>query len=170
MWERLRTESVGRITEDAATLLVYGFILMLIYSESFVLGQCVRKILHAAILAVCVMAMIFLIPLVVAPLNWLSVETLQRATDHSLDAISFIPFAAAMTAMSIALVCLAGILLKHNVQIEVGGRTLGWSVVVILLVLAAGVAFPMGTNLPARQIIPLPTDQWKSQFNEGRRQ
>ena len=151
--------------------LTYGFILMLIYSESFVLGQCVRKMLHAAILAVCVMAMIFLIPLVVAPLNWLSVETAQRAVDHSLDASSFMPFAAAMTAMSIALLCLAGILLKRNVQIEVGGRTLGWSVVVILLVLAAGVAFPMGTNLPARQIIPLSTDQQnRISFNEGRRQ
>jgi len=43
MWGKLRTETVRRITEDAATLLVYGFILMLIYSESFVLGQCVRK-------------------------------------------------------------------------------------------------------------------------------
>ena len=54
--------------------------------------------------------------------------------------------------------CLADLLLKRNVRIELGGRTLGWSVVVILLVLAAGVAFPMGTNLPARQIIPLPID------------
>jgi hypothetical protein len=159
MWGKLRTESVRGITEDAATLLVYSFILMLIYSESFVLGQCVQKILHAAILAICVMAMIFLIPLVVAPLNWLSVETAQRVVDHSLDASSLMPFAAAMTAMSITLLWFAGILLKRNIQIELGGRTLGWSIVVILLVLAAGVAFPMGTNLPARQVIPLPTDQ-----------
>lgn len=157
MWGRLRTESVRGITEDAAKLLVYSFILMLIYSESFVLGQCVRKMLHAAILAVSAMAMIFLIPLVVAPLNWLSVETARAVVEQSLEARSFIPFAATMTAMSIALVCLAGILLKRNIQIELGGRTLGWSVVVILLVLAAGVAYPMGTNLPARQIIPLPT-------------
>jgi hypothetical protein len=113
--------------------------------------------LHAAILAVSVMAMIFLIPLVVAPLNWLRVETARTVVEQSLEARSFLPFAAAMTAMSIALLCLAGILLKRNVQIELGGRTLGWSVVVILLVLAAGAAFPMGTNLPARQIIPLTT-------------
>ncbi len=159
MWGKLRTESVRRITEDAATLLVYSFILMLIYSESFVLGQCVRKMLHAAILAVSIMAMIFLIPLVVAPLNWLSVETTQRATDHSLNASSFVPFAGTMTAMSIALVCVAGVLLKRNIQIELGGRTLGWSIVVILLVLIAGVAFPMGTNLPAQQIIPLAAGQ-----------
>jgi len=61
--------------------------------------------------------------------------------------------------MSIALLCLAGVLLKRNIQVEVGGRTLGWSIVGILLVLAAGVTFPMGTNLPAWQVIPLPTDQ-----------
>lgn len=159
IWGKLRTENVRRITEDAAMLFAYSFILMLIYSESFVLGQCVRKMLHAAILAVSVMAMIFLIPLVVAPLNWLSVETARTVVEQSLEARSFIPFAAAMTAMSIALLCLAGILLKRNVQIELGGRTLGWSVVVILLVLAAGVAFPMGTNLPARQVIPLAAGQ-----------
>jgi hypothetical protein len=159
MWGKLRTESVRRITEDTAMLLVYSFILMLIYSESFVLGQCVRKMLHAAILAISVMAMIFLIPLVVAPLHWLSIEIVQRADTHSLNASSFVPFAGALTAMSIALLCLAGVLLKRNIQIELGGRTLGWSVVVILLVLTAGVAFPMGANLPAQQIIPLAAGQ-----------
>jgi len=83
----------------------------------------------------------------------------QRADVGALNAYSCIAFAATMTALSLALLGLAGVLLKRNVQVEVDRRTLGWSVVVILLVLTAGVAFPMGTNLPARQVIPLPTSQ-----------
>ena len=138
---------------------VYSFILLLIYSVSFVLGQCVRGILHAAILAVGVMALIFVMPLVIAPLNWLSVELVQRADVGVLDLRSFIAFAATMTALSIALLGLAGILWKRNVQIEVDQRTLGWSVAAILLVLTAGIAFPMGTNLTAQQVISLPIDQ-----------
>jgi len=88
---------------SARAILVYSFIFMLVYSASFVLGQCVRGTLHAAILAIASMAMVYIIPLVVAPLSW--------------------------------------------------------SVVAILLVLTAGVAFPMGTNLPAQQIIALPLPQ-----------
>jgi len=64
-----------------------------------------------------------------------------------------------MIVLSVGLLGLAGILLKRNVQVEVGGRTLGWSVAAIMLVLTAGMAFPMGTNLPARQVISLPMAQ-----------
>jgi len=147
------------IADDVAMIVPHSFILMLIYSASFVLGQCVRNILHAAILAVGAMAMIFILPLVVAPLHWLSMEIVRRADTQSLDARSFVSFAAGMTAMSIALLWLAGVLLKRNIQIEINGRTLGWSIVGILLVLVAGVAFPMGTNLPAQQVVSLPIDQ-----------
>ena len=72
---------------------------------------------------------------------------------------SFIAFATTMTALSIALLGLAGILWKRNVQVEVDQRTLGWSVAAILLVLTAGIAFPMGTNLTAQQVISLPIVQ-----------
>ncbi len=142
---------------DTAPL--YSFILLLIYSASFVLGHCIRGLLHAAILSVGAMAMIYIIPLVVAPLSWLSIEALQRADAGTLDARSFIAFAAAMTALSIALLWLAGVLFRRNVRIDVDRRTLSWSVVVMLLVLATATAFPMSTNLPAQQVVPLPVTQ-----------
>lgn len=142
----------------ARMLLVHSFILLLIYSVSFVLGQCIRGTIHAAILSVGAMALILIMPLVVRPLNWLSVERLNEAQIETLDAPSYIAFAAAMTLLSLALLGLAGILLKRNVQVDLDQRTLSWSVVAILLVLAAGVVFPMGTNLAARQVIPLPVE------------
>lgn len=148
-----------RLADRMAMLLSYAPILMLIYSASFVLGQCVRGILHAAILAVGVMALIFVMPLVIAPLNWLSLEALQRVNAQSLDVRSYAAFAAGMTAVSMALLWLAGVLLKRSVQVDVNQRTLGWSLAAILLVLAAGVAFPMGANLSAQQVISLPINQ-----------
>jgi hypothetical protein len=157
----IRTVSTADVTlgGPARMLLVHSFILLLIYSASFVLGQCIRGTLHAAILSVGVMALILIMPLVARPLNWLSVELLERARIGALNAPSYIAFAATITVLSIALLSLAGVLLRRNVQVDVDQRTLSWSVVAILLVLAAGVAFPMGTNLPAQQVIPLPTGQ-----------
>ncbi len=147
------------VYEGISMPLAYSFILLLIFSASFVLGQLVRGGLHAAILALAAMALIFIMPLAIAPLNWLSLEVLQRVDTGARDLPSYIAFAAGMTGLGIALLALAGILLKRNVKVDVDQRTLSWSVVVILLVLAAGVAFPMRTNLPAQQMIRLPVDQ-----------
>ena len=147
------------VFESLNMSIAYSFILLLIYSTSFVLGQCIRGVLHASILAVGVTALIYIMPLATAPLNWLSVEVLQKADVGVLDLSSLIAFAATMTALSVASLALAGILLKRNVQIEVDQRALGWSVAVILLVLTAGIAFPMGTNLSPQQVIPLPITQ-----------
>jgi len=159
MLARFTEHAVPRMTDRTAVPLAYTPILILIYSVSFVLGQCVRGALHAAILAVGAMALIFVIPLVIAPLSWLSVEMVERADVGALDAYSCIAFVSTMAALSGALLGLAAVLFKRNVQVEVDRRTLGWSVAAILLVLAAGVAFPMGTNLPARQVIPLAMSQ-----------
>ncbi|MEN6575845.1 MAG: hypothetical protein ABFD90_05830 [Phycisphaerales bacterium] len=166
-WLPLGIQILGRaleqphhsMSDDVSMALVYSFILLLIYSVSLVLGQCVRGMLHAAILAVGAMALIFVIPLVIAPLNWLSVEMVQRADRGALNVRAHIIFAVPMIALSAALVGLAGILLKRNVQVEVGGRTLGWSVAAIMLVLTAGMAFPMATNLSVQQVISLPMAQ-----------
>lgn len=163
-WLPLGIQILGRafakpdrsMPDNIGMALVYSFILLLIYSVSFVLGQCVRGMLHAAILAVGAMALIFVVPLVVAPLNWLSVETVQRADLGALNARAHIAFAAPMIVLSAALLGLAGILVKRDAQVEVGGRTLGWSMAVIMLVLTAGMAFPMGTNLSVQQRISLP--------------
>lgn len=157
----IKTVSTADVSlySPARLLLVHSFILLLIYSASFVLGQYIRGTLHAAILSVGAMAMVLIMPLVIRPLNWLSVELLRRADIGTLAVPSYIAFAAAMTALSIALLGLAGILSKRNTQIDMDQRTLTGSVVAILLVLAASIAFPMGTNLPAQQVIPLPVLQ-----------
>jgi len=165
-WTPLAIQILGKAFEqpygsgsDRGTIsmpLVYSFILLLIYSVSFLLGQCVRGVLHAAILSVGAMALIFIIPLAVGPLNWLSVETLLKADNGTLDARSHIIFVTTMTAFSVVLLGLAGILWRRNVMIDVDQRTLGWSVAIILLALAAGVAFPIGTNLVPTQVISLP--------------
>jgi hypothetical protein len=140
-------------------VLVYSFLLLLIFSASLVLGQYIRGTLHAAILSVGAMALILIMPLVVRPLNWLSIELLHRADFGVLNARSFLAFAAGATLLSIALLWLSAILLKRGIHADADQRTLSWSVVAILLVLIAGVAFPMGTNLPAQQVIPLPITQ-----------
>lgn len=146
----------GINSDEMAESIVYSFILLLIYSVSFVLGACIRGILHAAILAAGAMALIYLVPMVVAPLSWLSIEVVQKADVGALDAPSFFAFAAGMVVPSVLLLWLASVLLKRNIQLEVDRRTLSWSVIILLLVFAAGIAFPMGTNLSAQQVISLP--------------
>ncbi len=147
------------MSESTGMALAYSFILLLIYSASFVLGQLIRGGLRAAILATAAMALIFIMPLAIAPLNWLSLEVMQRVDVGTMDPPSYAAFAGGMTGLSIALLCLSGILLRRGIQVDADQRTLSWSVVVILLVLAAGVAFPMGTNLSPQQVIPLPVTQ-----------
>lgn len=151
--------SYGIASEEMTESVAYSFILLLIYSVSFVLGLCIRGIFHAAILAAGAVALIYLVPMVVAPLNWLSIEVMQKADVGALDVSSFSAFAAGMAIPSILLLWLASILLKRGIQIEVTRRTLSWSVVIMLLVLAAGIAFPMGTNLTPQQVISLPLSE-----------
>ena len=142
--------------------LAYSFILLLIYSASFVLGQLVRGTFHATILAVGAMALIFLVPLVVRPLNWLSLQVLEKADAGSLHAPLYAAFVAGMVALSGALLGLGGILLKRRIQVDVTLRTLSWSIVIIVLVVAASVAFPMGTNINPQQVIAPPVFRWVS--------
>jgi hypothetical protein len=166
-WTPIAIRMLGRtfeppdesVHESIGMPLAYSFILLLIYSASFALGQLIRGVLHAAILAVAAMALIFIMPLVIAPLNWLSLEVLQRTDFGAMDLPSYATFAVSMTGLSIVLLCLSGILLKRGIRVDADQRTLSWSVVVILLALAAGVAFPMGTNVSPQQVIPLPVTQ-----------
>ena len=148
--------SHGVTSEEMMQSAAYGFILLLIYSVSFVLGQCIVGILHAAILAAGAAALIYIVPMVVAPLSWLSIEVLQKADVGTLDGLSFGAFIAGMVIPSGLLLWLGSVLLKRGIQINVERRTLSWSVAVLLLVLATAVLFPMGTNLPAQQVISLP--------------
>lgn len=166
-WTPLLIEAVGKgfagrnglMSESLILCSLYSFTLLLIYSISFLLGQCIRRILHAAILAVGAMAAVIVMPLTVAPLRWVSMEVVARADVGTLDAGSYAAFAATMTAISLILLGLSGAAWRRHVQIEVNQRTLGWSVVIILLALTAGAAFPMSSNLPAQQIVPLPVTQ-----------
>jgi hypothetical protein len=145
------------LDQVAPGFLVYSLVLLLIYSVSFVLGVCIRSTLHSAILAMGAAAMIFLVPLVVEPLTWLNVAGVVQSVDNgSRYAGSVVAFGGTMIALSLALLWLAGTLLKWNARIDVDRRTLSWSLAMMMLVLFAGIAFPMGTNIPAQQVISMP--------------
>jgi hypothetical protein len=155
----IETTDHGPPNTTASMALVYSLILLLIYSVSFVLGQCVRGVHYAGILAIGAVAIIFLVPMAVQPLNWLSIDVIQRASEDTLSVFSCVAFAAGMVAISAVLLGLAGVLLKRGIHVDVDQRTLCWSAVVVLLALVAGVTFPMRTNIPAQQVISLPVGE-----------
>ncbi len=138
-----------------AMSLAYSLILLLIYSISFTLGQCIRGVVRAAGAT----ALIILMPLVVQPLTWLSVIVLGRIEEHTLSGRSYAAFATAMAGLSLAMLGLAGIFFRRRLRIDADRRTLGWSLALISLVLAAGAVFPIGESLSAQQVIPLPVTQ-----------
>jgi len=127
------------------------------YSVSFFMGLLVRGSITAAILSVTVILLFIMAPLILPPLQWMSINMIGDLA-YGGYGDDWRLFIAVVTIISGLLLWLSSIILKRRVQLRIDQRILCSSVVIISLLFVAAVAFPLGTNMPCEKMIVLPRE------------
>jgi len=131
------------------------------YSLGFLSGCLLRRTAHAAMLALAGMLLVWFLPLVLPPLQWMSLTVI---TSYYLPALQwpdvfdarFVQFAAGMAAVAVLMAIVSIQIARRGWRIEAGPKMMYGSVSAALLILFASAAFQLGTNLPVLQQVDLP--------------
>jgi hypothetical protein len=141
----------------------YPFMWAATYSIGFLAGCLLRRTAHAAMLALAGMLLVWFLPLVLPPLQWLSMTAITGYYGYGQDYVwptifdvSYLQFAAGMAGIAVAVTILAMLAARRGWHIEAGRKMMYGSVSVAVLILFASAAFQLGTNLPILQQIDLP--------------
>jgi hypothetical protein len=138
-------------------LKTHAFFLLLMYSVSFFMGILVQGTINAAILSTAVILLLIMAPLILPPLQWMSINMIGDLAYGGYGG-DWRLFIAIVTILSGLLLWLSGVILKRRIQFSVDQRVLCGSVVMISLLFVAAVAFPLGTNMSCEQKIVLPRE------------
>jgi hypothetical protein len=136
-------------------LKTHAFFLLLMYSVSFFMGVLVRGTINAAILAIATILIFIMAPLILPPLQWMSINMIGDLA-YGRYGGDWRLFITVVTTLSGLLLWLSGVILKRRIQFSVDQRILCGLVVMMLLLFVAAVAFPLGTNMAPEQKIVLP--------------
>jgi len=141
----------------AYVLKTHAFFLLLMYSVSFFMGVLVQGSINAGILSIAVILLFVMVPLILPPLQWMSINMIGDLAYSGYGAAwrLFIVF---VTILSALLLWLSGVILKRRIQFRLDQRILCGSVVIVSLLFVAAVAFPLGTNMSCEQKIILPRE------------
>ncbi len=149
--------------DKGAILIVawFPFLWATLYSIGFLAGCLVRRTAHAAMLALAAMLLVYCVPVVIPPLQWLNVSIV---TDFSLLPGQWPPvfgvhqlgFAAGMLGLAIVVFVLALLAVHHDWRIGAGRKMMYGSVSAAVLILFASAAFQLGTNMPILRQIDMP--------------
>ncbi|MDQ3039195.1 MAG: hypothetical protein M3R16_05265 [Pseudomonadota bacterium] len=169
-----------RSDEVGGALGVHTFTVVLIFSIAFLLGCLVRHATHAALLAVAAAMVIYFLPVVLAPLSFLSplnllnndAVTLKRGAAPVIDGWSFLLplpgrwrfivgaempiFAAAMLGGSIVAAIAAWIVVRRDWRVAADRQAMHWSLGGVAMLLFGATAFQVGSNLKVKEQFDLP--------------
>jgi hypothetical protein len=120
------------------------------YSLGFVCGSVTRRAGPAVMLAFGLTLLAYFLPLIVPPLQsvsiWMVLEYGQT---------SRIPFLIAAIAISLTSLAVAVLFVRMDWRIRAGQGLMYWSIAIVVLLLFASAAFQVASNLPVLQEIPL---------------
>ncbi len=167
--------------EVGGALGVHTFTVVLVFSMAFLLGCLVRQATHAALLAVAVAMVIYFLPVVLAPLSFLSplnllnndAVTLRRGAAPVIDGWSFLlplpgrwrviieplewtVFAATMLGGSIAAAIAAWVVVRRDWRVAADCQAMHWSLGGVAMLLFGATAFQVGSNLNVKEQFELP--------------
>ncbi len=154
-------KAYGQTHLQASLALVeaYSFFLILVYTLSFFMGILIHKPLNAMLLSLVGVAVMVLAPLVIAPLHGLSLDILRQIQFSTITGVHYVFFVVTLVLLSGLLLGLSHWALQRGWQVRCDHRVLWVSCVLLVLLLVGGIAFPLGTDIPCQQMIPLPMAQ-----------
>jgi hypothetical protein len=144
---------------EMSLLTCHSFTLVLIYSVSFLLGCLVRHTANAGILSIGALLLIYFLPVVLGPLEWLGVYDImmemhrQQLVEYGLH---YTVFVVGMLLGSGVAVFLSVLVVKHNWRLRSDQRLMCWSITAVVLILFGSAAFQVGSNMSCEQKIVLP--------------
>jgi len=161
--------------DDDVMWLLYSqpFSWVALYSVGFLCGCLVRRTAHAAMLALTVMLLFYLLPMLLAPLRWLSVLPVIfyfSRTTAGLETGYFSPqFAMNMLVISIASLALSVVAVRWSWRIEANRKAMYGGIAAAILLVIGSTAFQFGTNLPILSRVVLPEGEFvrKIAFENG---
>ncbi|MFI5378149.1 MAG: hypothetical protein ACHRHE_02475 [Tepidisphaerales bacterium] len=159
-----------RSTDTALMLLVWHpFVVMAIYSAAFMLGCLVRRVTQAAMLSLAAMLLIYFLPYVLPPLNWLSfglvLEASEKAAWDGSNArlpwrVAYTPahlhYLLGMLAISALSVIAAWLAVRRDLRVAADRKVMYWSIGLAGLLLLWATAYQVGSNLPVQQEMAMP--------------
>ena len=156
----LATDRHGDL-DAGGVLMAMPFFWTAIFSLAFLSGCLIGRPSHAATLGLAAMLLVYLLPVVVPPLWWMNVATLDEAVGRGRWVLwgRTLGFAGGMLGVSAVAVAVAVVGVKRGWRIESGRRTLYGLVATALLLLFASAAYQLATNLPVLQQVELPADE-----------
>ena len=151
---------------DAAYLVMLPFFWTAAFSLAFAAGCVVDRPAHAAVVGLVGLLLLYVLPVVLSPLAWLSVSDVGYG--QTLDGLQWdrhraghpVVFAAGLTAASAAAVAVSAAAVRRSWRVASGRRLLYAFVAAAVLLLFTSAAFQLGTNLPVLQRVALPDDEW----------
>jgi hypothetical protein len=138
----------------------FPFLWAVSYSVGFCAGCLVRRMTHAAILAMATLLLIYYLPTLFPPVAWMNfafvAESWLQETWLQTRATEF---AAAMIGITIFFLLISLWIVQRGWWIESAQKLVYAAVSLAILILAASSAYKLGTNLPILQQLDLHGDQ-----------
>jgi hypothetical protein len=160
----------------------HPFMWAALYSVGFMMACLVRRGAHAAMLSVAVMLLLYFLPEVIPPLRqfslaWAIEESANPRSDPSgnvlpiyhhvpwaLGRVLFRPaqlqFVLAMLVLCAIALASSLVIIRRNVRVESGRRTIYWSLGGAVLILFSSACFQVATNLNLLQTVTLGKGEW----------
>jgi hypothetical protein len=158
----LALELAFNVEKSAALLLIWlPFMWAALYSIGFLAGCLVRRTAHAAMLALATMLLVYFLPVILPPLEWMNAPTVTESWNWQgswpvLWDSQKLEFARGMLGLLAIVLILALLAVRCGWRIDSGRKIIYGAISSALLILFASAAFEMGTNLPILQQIDLP--------------
>jgi hypothetical protein len=138
---------------EVESYLWYPFFWIALYGLGFLSGCLVGRVAHAAMLGLVGMLLIYLLPFVLPPLEWLNIESvMEEPTRFWLERVEF---AAGMLGIAAATFGVSLAAVMRGWRIGSGRKTMYFSVSAAVVILVASAGYQLGTNMPALQRVAL---------------
>lgn len=147
-----------RSTHFAATLVAwFPFVVAVQYSLGFVCGAMMRKGGTAIMLALAVSLLVYCLPILLSPMQWLDVS---EPITNSATREQHVFFAFGAIVLSAALLALAVVAIIREWQIRSAQKVTYWSIGGGVVLAFASAAFHLGTDLPVLQTFEVDDTGW----------
>src|SRR5207247_456860 len=105
-------------------------------------GCLVRRTAHAGMLALAAMLLVYFLPAILPPLQWLN----STEIDSAWDPIRTVKFEGGMLAIATVSLALALLAVRRDWRVESGQRMMYGAISAAILILFTSAAFQLGTN------------------------
>ncbi len=151
---------INRNADTGPAAIWFPFLWTALYSIGFLMGCLTRRTAHAAMLGIAGMLLLYFLPFVLPPLQFLNSSTvLDRYPYENHLYGELFAFAAGMLVIAASCTALGIVAVKREWQISAGPKLMYASISSVLLIVLASAAFQLGTNMPILQQVDLPKDE-----------